>query len=250
MEERKQNERKQDENYRPVKTALGEDSDFYQKPEIKTEKQKWSELSGKGKWRYFRDYYLWKTLGAVLGVFVIVFLIVDFATKTDMVMGVMAVNTDGAHIEATSPDYFDDFLEEQGVKSKKEKVNLNYTIWIDANSGESVDTASLETIQTLFMTRSVDVFFADETFFKCMAGTDYLVDIRDYLPEELIEKYQDDIVWAEVEETNETIAAGIRLKDNAWVKATGWYDGEVVVGMADGMKSPELATALMEEILK
>ena len=49
MEERKQNERKQDENYRPVKTALGEDSDFYQKPEIKTEKQKWSELSGKGK---------------------------------------------------------------------------------------------------------------------------------------------------------------------------------------------------------
>ena len=243
-------ERKRDENYRPVKTVLGEDSDFYQKPEIKTEKQKWSELSKKQKRRYFRDYYLWKTLGVALGVFVVAFLIIHFATKTTMVMGVMAVNTDGDHIEATSPDYFNDFLEENGVNPKKEKVNLNYTIWIDPNSGESVDTTSLETIQTLFMTRSVDVFFSDETFFKCMAGTDYLVDIRDYLPEELIEKYQDDIVWAKDEETGETIAAGIRLKENDWVKATGWYDGEVVVGMADGMKSPELATALMEEILK
>ena len=243
-------ERKRDDNYRPVKTALGEDSDFYQKPEIKTEKQKWSELSKKQKRRYFRDYYLWKTLGVALGVFIVAFLIIHFATKTTMVMGVMAVNTDGTHIEATSPDYFNDFLEANGVNPKKEKVNLNYTIWIDPNSGESVDTTSLETIQTLFMTRSVEVFFSDETFFKCMAGTDYLVDIRDYLPEELIEKYQDDIVWTEVEETGETIAAGIRLRDNAWVKATGWYDGEVVVGMAHGMKSPELATALMEEILK
>ena len=87
-----------------------------------------------------------------------------FATKTSFVMGVMAVNTDGEHIEATGPDYFTDFLREHGVMSKRDVVNLNYTIWIDPNSDSDVDSTNLSTIQVLFMTRSVDVFFLTKSF--------------------------------------------------------------------------------------
>ena len=43
--------------------------------------------------------------------------------------------------------------------------------------------------------------------------------------------------------------AGIWLEDNAWVQETGWYEHTAAVGMADGMKNPELAVALLEEIL-
>ena len=62
--------------------------------------------------------------------------------------------------------------------SKRDVVNLNYTIWIDPNSDSDVDSTNLSTIQVLFMTRSVDVFFSDEEFLKLMGGTDYLVDLR------------------------------------------------------------------------
>ena len=147
------------------------------------QKEQWKQLSPSEKWQYFIDYYLWVTIGVTTGIVILIFLIVHFATKTSFVMGVMAVNTDGEHIEATGPDYFTDFLREHGVMSKRDVVNLNYTIWIDPNSDSDVDSTNLSTIQVLFMTRSVDVFFSDEEFLKLMGGTDYLVDLRDYLPD-------------------------------------------------------------------
>ena len=167
------------------------------------QKEQRKELSPAEKWQYFIDYYLWITIGVAAGIAIVIFLIVHFATKTSFVMGVMAVNTDGEHIEATGPDYFTDFLREHGVISKRDVVNLNDTIWIDPNSDSDVDSTNLSTIQVLFMTRSVDVFFSDE-----------------------------------------------ELENNEWVRKTGWYQETAAVGLADGMKNPELAVALLEEILQ
>lgn len=214
------------------------------------QKEQWKQLSPAEKWQYFKDYYLWITIGVVAGIAIIIFLIVHFATKTSFVMGVMAVNTDGEHIEATGPDYFTDFLRDHGITSKREVVNLNYTIWIDPNSDSNVDSTNLSTIQVLFMTRSVDVFFSDAEFLKLMGGTDYLVDLRDYLPEDILAKYEDQQILVLDTMTGETIVAGIRLEDNEWVQKTGWYEHEAAVGLADGMKNPELAVALLEEILQ
>ena len=186
----------------------------------------------------------------VTGIAILIFLIVHFATKTDFVMGVMVVNTDGESIEATGPDYFTDFLREHGVTSKRDVVNLNYTIWIDPNSDSDVDSTNLSTIQVLFMTRSVDVFFSDEEFLRLMGGTDYLADLRDYLPEELLAQYEDQQIMVQDTMTGETIVAGIRLENNAWVQKTGWYKETAAAGLADGMKNPELAVALLEEVLQ
>ncbi len=213
------------------------------------QKEQWKQLSPSEKWQYFIDYYLWVTIGVTTGIVILIFLIVHFATKTSFVMGVMAVNTDGEHIEATGPDYFTDFLREHGVMSKRDVVNLNYTIWIDPNSDSDVDSTNLSTIQVLFMTRSVDVFFSDEEFLKLMGGTDYLVNLRDYMPEELLDRYEDQQIKVLNTMTGETIVAGIRLEDNVWVQKTGWYEHTAAVGLADGMKNPELAVALLEEIL-
>ena len=213
------------------------------------QKEQWKQLSPSEKWQYFIDYYLWVTIGVTTGIVILIFLIVHFATKTSFVMGVMAVNTDGEHIEATGPDYFTDFLREHGVMSKRDVVNLNYTIWIDPNSDSDVDSTNLSTIQVLFMTRSVDVFFSDEEFLKLMGGTDYLVNLRDYMPEELLDRYEDQQIKVLNTMTGETIVAGIRLEDNVWGQKTGWYEHTAAVGLADGMKNPELAVALLEEIL-
>ena len=84
------------------------------------QKEQWKQLSPSEKWQYFIDYYLWVTIGVTTGIVILIFLIVHFATKTSFVMGVMAVNTDGEHIEATGPDYFTDFLREHGVMSKRD----------------------------------------------------------------------------------------------------------------------------------
>ena len=189
------------------------------------QKEQRKELSPAEKWQYFIDYYLWITIGVAAGIAIVIFLIVHFATKTSFVMGVMAVNTDGEHIEATGPDYFTDFLREHGVISKRDVVNLNDTIWIDPNSDSDVDSTNLSTIQVLFMTRSVDVFFSDEEFLKLMGGTDYLADLRDYLPKELLDRYEDQQIMVLNTMTGETIVAGIRMVSGDRSRgAGGWHE--------------------------
>lgn len=214
------------------------------------QKEQWKKLSPAEKWQYFKDYYLWITIGVAAGIAIVIFLIVHFATRTSFVMGVMAVNTDGEQSQATNSDYFTDFLREHGVTSQRDVVNLNYTIWIDPHSDSDVDSTNLSTIQVLFMTRSVDVFFSDEEFLKLMGGTDYLVDLRDYLPEELLAQYEEQQITVLDTMTGETIVAGIRLENNDWLKRTGWYQETAAVGLADGMKNSELAVALLEEVLQ
>ena len=44
--------------------------------------------------------------------------------------------------------------------------------------------------------------------------------------------------------------AGIRRENNECARQTGWYQETAAVGLADGMKNPELAVALLEEILQ
>ena len=43
--------------------------------------------------------------------------------------------------------------------------------------------------------------------------------------------------------------AGIRLENNEWVRKTGWYQETAAVGLADGMKNPELILKLRDKYL-
>ena len=58
-------------------------------------------------------------------------------------------------------------------------------------------------------------FFADYDFFYSLGEFDYLADIREYLPEELLEKYKDDLVYVKSTETGKKYPIGIKLEKNA-----------------------------------
>lgn len=242
-------EQKYEKNVRPYDSTLDENASIYQNKEPKSEKQKWKELKGKEKLQYYLEYYGWQTAGIVFGIAVVLFLVIHFATKQDVVLGILAVNTDGEAIEATGTDYFQSFLEENGVDISKNTMSVNYTMYIDSSSPDTTDTSTLDSIQTLFMAQSIDLFFADPNFFDTMAGDDYMTDLQDYLPQELLDQYADDIVYAKNSETGEKIVTGIRLENNTWLKKTGWYQGTAVVGIADNVKNKKLAKQMMLAIL-
>ena len=108
---------------------------------------------------------------------------------------------------------------------------------------------NIQMIQTQLMANSVDVFFAPEDFFKSLGEFEYLADLNDYLPADVLKKYKDDLVYIKGLDSGKTYPVGIRLKNNKWIKKTGWYKDEVVVGIADNAKDGDLATALVLEIL-
>ena len=105
-------------------------------------------------------------------------------------------------------------------------------------------------IQSRFMTGSVDVFFSDYDFFYSLGEFDYLADIRDYLSDEVLENYKEDLIYVKSAETGKEYPIGIALKQNAWVKETGWYKDSCVVGLAEGLKDSDLAVKFIEKVLE
>lgn len=235
-------------NIKPDFSKAGEDSILYKKEEPKTEREKLKELHGKDKIWYLVHYYGLQTIVALAIIGIISFLIIHYVTQKDTALEIMAVNAmQSADNPAGDSGYYNDFLKENGLDPDKSEVLVSSNLGATTNENDSASVESIQMIQSRFMTQSVDVFLADYDFFYSLGEFDYLADIREYLPEELLEKYKDDLVYVKSTETGKKYPIGIKLEKNAWVKETGWYPDTCVVGLADGLKNKDLAVKFIEE---
>ena len=235
-------------NIKPDFSKAGEDSILYKKEKPKTEREKLKELHGKDKIWYLVHYYGLQTIVALAIIGIISFLIIHYVTQKDTALEIMAVNAmQSEDNPAGNSGYYNDFLKENGLDPDKSEVLVSSNLGASANENDGASAESIQMIQSRFMTQSVDVFFADYDFFYSLGEFDYLADIREYLPEELLEKYKDDLVYVKSIETRKKYPIGIKLEKNAWVKETGWYPDTCVVGLADGLKNKDLAVKFIEE---
>lgn len=235
-------------NIKPDFSKAGEDSILYKKEKPKTEREKLKELHGKDKIWYLVHYYGLQTIVALAIIGIISFLIIHYVTQKDTALEIMAVNAmQSEDNPAVDSGYYNGFLKENGLDPDKSEVLVSSNLGASANENDGASAESIQMIQSRFMTQSVDVFFADYDFFYSLGEFDYLADIREYLPEELLEKYKDDLVYVKSIETGKKYPIGIKLEKNAWVKETGWYPDACVVGLADGLKNKDLAVKFIEE---
>lgn len=235
-------------NRKPDFSKAGEDSILYKKEKPKTEREKLKELHGKDKIWYLVHYYGLQTIVALAIIGIISFLIIHYVTQKDTALEIMAVNAmQSEDNPAGDSGYYNGFLKENGLDPDKSEVLVSSNLGASAKENDGASAESIQMIQSRFMTQSVDVFFADYDFFYSLGEFDYLADIREYLPEELLEKYKDDLVYVKSIETGEKYPIGIKLEKNAWVKETGWYPDTCVVGLADGLKNKDLAVKFIEE---
>ena len=222
-------------NIKPDFSKAGEDSILYKKEEPKTEREKLKELHGKDKIWYLVHYYGLQTIVALAIIGIISFLIIHYVTQKDTALEIMAVNAiQSEDNPAGDSGYYNGFLKENGLDPDKSEVLVSSNLGASANENDGASAESIQMIQSRFMTQSVDVFFAD-------------YDFREYLPEELLEKYKDDLVYVKSTETGKKYPIGIKLEKNAWVKETGWYPDTCVVGLAEGLKNKDLAVKFIEE---
>ena len=235
-------------NIKPDFSKAGEDSILYKKEEPKTEREKLKELHGKDKIWYLVHYYGLQTIVALAIIGIISFLIIHYVTQKDTALEIMAVNAiQSEDNPAGDSGYYNGFLKENGLDPDKSEVLVSSNLGASANENDGASAESIQMIQSRFMTQSVDVFLADYDFFYSLGEFDYLADIREYLPKELLETYEDDLVYVKSTETGKKYPIGIKLEKNAWVKETGWYPDTCVVGLADGLKNKDLAVKFIEE---
>lgn len=209
-------------------------------------RQNMEGMTPRQKVEYYLEYYGWRTVGFLAVLLVAVFLVVQWVAKKPVVLGVLAVNADGEEIQAEDASFFVDFLSENGLDPKKSDVLVNCSLHVSPNYADSVSMTNMNTIQTLFDTRSMDIFFADEEYFMAVGQFGYLADLQGILPQETLESHAQDLVYVTVEESGQEILAGIRVSaDTPWMAGTGWYQSGAVVGLAAAGKHLDLATNLL-----
>lgn len=208
------------------------------------------ELQGKPKVEYYLEYYGWRTVGVIAVCAIVLFLTIHFVTNKTIVSGILAVNCDGEQIRAVEDDYFRAYLEEMGVDSSKNTMTVNCRLYVKPDYEDQVTRSTMQTIQTMFVTKAMDVFLADEEFFLAEAQSDYLADLRDILTKEEIKRHEDDLVYAVNAVTNQEILAGIRVNNDCkWMADTGWYKDGAVIGLTASRKSDELAVGILRRAI-
>ena len=237
-------------NVRPDFAKLPEDSAFYKPEDRRSTKEKLKDMDFRQKVSFIVEYYGINILVTLALVGVGLFLILHFLFGKSICFSIMAVNTSLEESPADEEKFYTDFLERNGVNLQKEEISIDAALGVSETAEDSASQTNLQTIQTRFMAGSVDVFMSDEELLYSLGEFEYLEDLNECLPAEVLDKYEDDLVVVKCVETGETRPVGIRIPtDNAWLEASGWYPEGAVMGIQAGAEHEELATAFVLEVL-
>lgn len=171
-------------NLEGKKTTLGDDAEIYkigdQRSEGKSAKEHWNELSGRAKWEYFRNYYLLKTILAVV-ILVLVGAVVYAAVRPKPKELAFIVILDNVLDPIELEEYMEKKLPEMGEEKGKATVTFNTRL----SSSQQV-LSDIQAISTYIYAGTLDIMIAREDGLKPYAKVGMLCDLSETLPADIL----------------------------------------------------------------
>lgn len=224
-------------------TRLDDNADIYQKRSGKTEHQKFSELHGKEKWQYFKDYYL-KVVAAVVVVlgFAGYFIYTVFiAQRIDTVLNVAIA--DFPIKEEILKDIQTKFGEYIGINKESQQILLDNKYYMN-----TADYTSSQKLFTYIMNGEIDIMIARESVFKNYVFNGSMSSLTDSLPSDLYSMFSDHFYYGKVrqgeeasmeESSSPTGIYGIYLDECALFKEYSLEEDRFLLGIISTGKHPE-----------
>ena len=173
------------------KAKLDDDSFIYAKREEKSTKEKWQEMTGKEKWRFFRDYYLLKViLGIILTALIVKFGWDTFGPKPTEILNVGIDSY--SYLLSEFEDMQDELIEHMKLDTEE------YSLRLDCNYDLATDQNSVQRISLYLMTGELDAFITTEEQFTGYVEKDAIAPLKDVLPADLYESLSDKYVIGHV----------------------------------------------------
>lgn len=184
-------------------------------------KTKFKDLSFKGKIDYIWDYYKIPITAVILILIFIVSFIHEKQSQKDSVLDVLCVNSQS---DADTTDVMNKFLSDNGYDTSKSQITLNQNIMLDINN--STDYSQIAALTAYYNAGEYDISIQDKDTFDHFAPGGVYADLRDYLSDDILEKYKDSILYISDENSSEKYPCGISLSsDNCTLlQKTNLYD--------------------------
>lgn len=218
-------------------------AEIYQKRTEETNKEDIANLSGKGKWQQFRDYYLKNVVIAVIVVCLLAGGIIQAATKKQTALYVVIQN---------------DVLEEETVQAFQKAIEEYLKINTD-KMVVMIDTASDDRkLQTYFYAGTADILITDEKAFQSWGQSEYFyasdIDREAAFYKEYDEKYHYMTAYVTSEDIRKNISkdvtetiAGDKTKHNCGLYLT---DSEKYRQIGGQLEKPVLGISITTERLE
>ena len=248
-----QNNKKPEGNKQPDNSVLSRNSQLYRPEDTRTTREKLKSMKFTDKVVFIVQYYGLKILAVIAAIALVIYLIVHFAFAKEVVLNIVAVNAQDIATTSAADEqsFYEDFLKTHVEDTDDVEVGIVSNVSVSEDESNSAGMQNLQAIQVQLMAGTVDDVLADEAFATSLGEMGYLADITTILPQDVLDKYADDIVYATSVDTNETAPVGIRLKDNAWLKKSGWYANveNPVIGVSAAADHADLAVDFMLYVL-
>lgn len=172
------------------KTKLDDDAVLYQKREEKDERQKWEKLDRKGKWQYFKDYYLLKVV-LLLVVLAILGSVVYTMVKPrpEIILNVVVINQ--TMEEGQREAFLTDLSNFLKIDEKEQKIQLEDNYRLDMEKVDEMTMASQTKMMANASAGELDVVIADRQTFEHYMEQGMFVDLSQILPEDLYRRLED-----------------------------------------------------------
>ena len=172
---------------------------------------------------YFKEYYLKMTLAVIaIIIFVVSIAYTMISAPDETAFAAFFFNDTGYSSDHSLQDSFTEHL---GVDPRE------YEVYIDATPtyselGTYEDYASVQRCMANIAGEDLDVMLCDQQAYEHFATSEIFLDITTILPEDVLEKFKDKIVYSTLEETGEQIPSAIIVTDAPKLLQYHYYDGK------------------------
>lgn len=246
--------------------------------EFKEERAALKNAGFKAKWNYFWDYYKLPVVITAIAIVLITTLVVQIVQRKDTALFVAMINS--GELQAEPSLYLNDFCEYAGIDTENSTALFDTTMYIDFDNLNDVTKSSLEKMMVYVAAQEVDAVVTAADMFEYYGYGPTFMDLREFLTEEQIAKYEpyfyyiDQAIVLEKEAASDAmdydftpaypenpndptgmqapIPVGIYLGENATTFLDNYYfsGGEPIVGVIVNTERPEITKQFIEFIFQ
>ena len=207
--------------------------------------KKFMDMPFKKKMEHIWDYYRWHILIFLVVVLSLGSWISQAMGQTEPILQVEMVNAYG---NSSGGEAFQDFLTREGRDYYEDAVVIGRNIQLNGPD----PTQNYGAAQMLFCTVAAgepDLIFWDTKEVIPVLDGGPLLDLREVLPAEFLEKHSESLVYAQYEEGGEKYPCGIYTERNPWIMENKYYVN-CTVSISVSCRDRELAGNFIRYILE
>jgi hypothetical protein len=215
------------------------------KEQIDKDKETIKRLDTKQRGYFIWDYYKLPILTIILIVALVVTGISIAASQGKTALYVVMVNANNE----IKIDPFSPLLIKAGLSMDGRKVDIeaNYTLHYDNETQE--DAQTIHVLAALFGIGNLDAFVADEPVFASYAKQKAFVDLSLFISADVLKAHKDDLYYCETEDGKKSVC-GIWLRHGSFLHTAGYYNDDVIIGVAANAQNIDNALAAVKQFLQ